>query len=547
MNAVRFASALLLAWILVAQTACTHVQSAGPASGRHDWTTPDTLRVGAYEEPDSLDPAITSMSFASDIFQLIFDGLIRFDDKGRPVPDLATEIPTKANGGISPDGKTLTYHLVPNARWQDGVPLTSADVVFTYRALMNPSNNVTTRIGYDRIARIEAPDGHTVRIVLKEPYAPALYLFKDLNQGSIMPKHLLEHYTDVNQVPFNMNPIGSGPYRLTGWHHGSEMTFDANPEYFRGPPKIKHIIWRFIRDQNTLLAQLRTHEIDLDYGIPPYLVAQVQNINGVRLAQTSTLHWEHIVFNVRHPPLDERAVRLALAYAMDEPAIFAKIYHGLGRPWPTDQNPDYGWSARNLGYYPHDPKKAAALLDSAGWHLSPDGFRYKGGRKLAFDLSTVAGVKGREAIEVMLQSEWRDIGADISIKNYPAQVLFAPAGMGGMLYGGKTDATIFTWANNTPDPDDETYIGPDRLPPIGQNVMFYVNRRIGQDQQAALKIYDDAKRKPYYLDIQRIILEDVPEYTFDWEPQIDAANVDLKGLRPVPVGSDFWNVADWEL
>jgi peptide/nickel transport system substrate-binding protein len=540
-------TALACGVLAAALASCTRIETAAQPATSHAWTKPDTLRVGAYEEPDSLNPAITSMAFAGDVFQLIYNGLIRFDDRGKPVPDLALEVPSRANGGISADGKTLTYHLVPNARWQDGVPLTADDVVFTYRALMNPANNVPTRIGYDRIAKIDAPDAHTVRIVLREPYAPAIYLFKDLGQGSIMPKHLLAEHVDLNQVPFNTNPVGSGPYRLTGWQHGSMMTFDANPEYFRGPPKIKHIVWKFIYDQNTLLAQLRTHEIDMAYALPTYLAEQVRGIEGVRIAQTSTLHWEHLVFNVRHPPLDERAVRLALAYAMDEKAIFSKIYHNLGRPWPTDQNPDYGWSDKSLGYYPHDAKRSAALLDGAGWRLGPDGYRYKNGRRLAFSISTVAGVKAREAIEVLLQSEWRDAGVDLTVKNYPAQILFAPAAAGGMLYGGKTDAAIFTWSNSTPDPDDETYIGPDRFPPVGQNVMFFSDSRIGRDQQAALRIYEPAKRKPYYLDIQRIILDNVPEYTFDWEPEIDAVNVDLHGVRPVPVGSDFWNVADWQM
>lgn len=537
----------LAAVAAAALAACTRVAGSGTPGARHAWTTPDTLRVGAYEEPDSLNPAITSMSFAGDVFQLIYDGLIRFDERGRPVPDLATEVPSRANGGISADGKTLTYHLVHNARWQDGVPLTADDVVFTFTAIMNPSNNVPTRIGYDRIAAIEEPDPFTVRIRLRTPYAPALYLFKNLSQGAIMPKHLLARTVDVNTVPFNTSPVGSGPYRLTGWAHGNEMTFDANPEYFRGVPKIKHVVWRFIRDQNTLLQQLRTHEIDLAFDVPAYAVREVRAMDGVRVATTSTLHWEHLAFNVRHPPLDERAVRLALCYAMDEPAIFAKIYHGLGSPGPTDQNPDYGWSDPRVAYYPHDPKKAAALLERAGWTVGSDGVRTKGGKPLAFSISTVAGVKAREAIEVMLQSEWRDVGVQLTIKNYPAQILFAPAAAGGMLYGGKTDATIFTWANATPDPDDESYIGPDRLPPAGQNVTFFVDPRIGRDQEAALRIYDPAKRKPLYLDIQRIILASVPEYTFNWLPEIDAANVDLRGLRPVPVGSDFWNIADWSL
>lgn len=534
---------------LASIAACTRVQTAQTSLGteRHAWTQPDTLRIGAYEEPDSLNPAVTSMSFAGDTFQLLFDGLIRYDDRGRPIPDLATVVPSQQNGGISRDGKTITYHLAPNARWHDGVPLTADDVVFTYHVLMNPANNVPTRVGYDQFARIEALDPHTVRVTLKQPYAPAIYLFRDLNPGAILPKHVLQRYGDVNRVPFNSAPVGSGPYILRGWQHGSEMRFDANPLYFKGPPKIAHVVFRFIRDQNTLLSQLRTHEIDMIYGLQPYVIDQIRAIPDVRVVQASTLHWEHLVFNVRHPPLDDRNVRLALCYGMDEQTIFHKIYRDLGTPGPTDQNPDYGWYDHRLRYYPHDPKQAGRLLEASGWKLGPDGYRYKDGQRLETSISTVAGVKNREAIEVLLQSEWREIGMALEVKNYPAQILFAPAGAGGLLYGGKTDIAIFTWVNATPDPDDETYISPDRITPIGQNVTFFASRRIGDDQQAALRLYDPVERRPYYYDIQRIILDNVPEYNFNWLPEIDAESVDLHGLRPVPVGSDFWNIAEWTL
>ena len=485
------------------------------------------------------------MSFSSDVFQLVFDGLIRFDDRGRPVPDLAREIPTLENGGISKDGRTLTYHLMPNARWHDGVPVTASDVIFTWRQIMNPANNTPTRVGYDRIVRIDAPDAHTVAIHLREPYPPALYLFKNLNQGAIVPEHIFGAVTSLNRVPFNVAPIGSGPYIFDRWQHGSEMRFHANHAYFRSAPKIEHVVVKFVPDQNTMLSELRTHDIDLYFDLPPMQADAIRAMPGIALASTSTLHWEHLNFNTKRPPLNERAVRLALCYALDEGAIFAKIYRGFGRKAPTHFNPDFGWGDAGIRYYPHDPQRAAATLDAAGWKLGPDGVRHKNGAPLAFTLSTVTGVKAREAIEVLAQGYWRTVGADASIKNYPAATLFAPAAAGGILQSGKTDVTLFTWANTTPDPDDETYIAPDRMPPNGQNYSFYQNAAIARLQKAGLATYDLSTRKRAYAGIARILIDDVPEYVLDWLPEIAASNVDLRGVRPVPVGSDLWNVADW--
>ena len=524
---------------------CTRIGGASQTGSLHPWTHPDTVRIGMYEEPDSLNPVISSMAFTSDVDQLIYDGLIRYDERGRAIPDLAREVPSLHNGGISGDGRTLTYHLVPQARWSDGVPVTARDVIFTWHAIMNPRNTTATRNGYDRIVSIDAPDPHIVRLHLKAPYAPALYLFRDLNQGAIVPEHVLARYADINRVPFNTHPVGSGPYVLRAWHHGSDMLFDANPRYFRGAPKIPRVVVRFIPDQNTLVSQLRTHEIDVYYDVSLQHIAQVKALEGVRVASTSTLHWEHLNFNVRVPPLDERAVRVALCRAIDERTIFHKVYGSLGRASPVHFNPEFGWGDPGVRYYPYDPRDAAAQLDAAGWRLGGDGIRSKNGKPLAFTLSTVAGVKQREAIEVLLQNAWHALGADVVVKNFPAATMFAPAAAGGVLFGGKTDVTIFTWQDVTPDPDDTAFSGPAQLPPNGENASFYTNPEVGRLEVAGVATYDPAKRKPIYAAIGRALIADVPEYVLDWLPEVAATNVDLHGVRPAPIGSDLWNVATW--
>ena len=543
-RAVLAQAALLV--LGLALPSCTRVGGSGTSgAGLHPWTIPDTVRIGLYQEPDSLNPVISSMAFASDAGQLIYDGLIRYDDTGHPIPDLAREVPNLANGGISRDGLTFTYHLMPNAKWHDGVAVTSADVIFTYRQIMNPANLTPTRNGYDHISSIEAPDAHTVVVRFKQPYPPALYLFRSLIQGAIIPKHLLEGHPNINRLPFNTHPIGSGPYIFKGWTHGSEMRFDANPNYFRGKPKIAHAVLKFIPDQNTLLQQVRSHEIDLYYGISATQYDQVREIQGIALTQSSTLHWEHLNFNTQRPPLDDVRVRRALCMATDEETLYRKVYHGLGTRGPVHFNPAFEWGDKNIGYYPFDLKAAGAMLDAAGWKLAEDGKRYKDGQVLATTISTVAGAKTREAIEVLLQNWWREIGVDVSVKNFPAATLFAPKGAGGMLYGGKTDVTIFTWLNSTPDPDDTTYINPNRLPPIGQNVSFYQNADIGRWEEEGLSTFDSTKRRAAYLKIQHVLIDQVPEYVLNWQAEVDASNVDLIGVRPVPVGSDLWNIADW--
>ena len=532
-------------FIAVLQAACSPVATTGRVSGLHAWTDPTTVRIGLWEEPHTLDPVVSTMAFESDIFQLEYDGLIRYDARARPVPDLAREVPTLANGGVSRDGLTLTYHLVPNARWHDGVPVTSADVAYTWRQIMNPKNNTVARHGYDRIAAIDTSDPHIVRIHLRTPYAPAIYLFADGGIGSIVPQHVLHSFSSLNHIPFDSRPVGSGPYIFRSWTRGGEMRFDANPSYFRGTPKIPHVVVRFIPDQNTMVNALRSHEVDVYYLVSVNQAPMVRTIPDTTFASVASFDGEGLTFNTQRPPLDDVRVRLALCYAFDQNVVFGKIYHNLGGQGPTRVAPGLLGYDPSIRYYPYDPKKAAALLDAAGWKLGAGGMRSKNGKPLSFAISTVAGVKLREALEVLLQHYWRAAGADVTVQNYAASMLFAPLSEGGPLYGGHTDVAIYTSNHPWPDPDMENSLGPDKLPPEGQNVSRFQNAELGHLLTAGLATYDPAVRAPIYRRAAQIEIANVPDYVLEWEPQIMAVNSDLHGVQPNPVASDLWNIADW--
>ena len=498
-----------------------------------------------WEEPHTLNPVVSTMSFEDDVYQLEFDGLIRFDGAGRATPDLAREVPTLANGGIARDGRTITYHLMPTARWHDGVPLTAADVIYTWRQIMNPRNNTISRTGYDRITAMDAPDPYTLREHLRAPYAIAQYLFASGSIGSILPEHLLRHDASLNETGFDRRPVGSGPYIFRSWTHGAEMRFDANANYFRGAPKIPHVVLRFIPDQNTMVSALRSHDVDIYYLVSTLQAPSVRALPATTFAQVASLNYEHLTFNTARPPLDDPRVRLALCYAFDENAVFRTVYHGLGGQGPTQFTPGMLDHDPAIRYYPYDPRRAAALLDAAGWVRGADGKRSRNGRPFAFELSTVAGVKLREELEVVLQGAWRAVGADVTVKNYPASTFFAPAQENGPLYAGHTDVSIYTTTHTAPDPDDEDVFAPDRLPPAGQNTSFFRNAEVGRLIDAGLASYDPVVRTPIYRRIAQIQIDQVPEYTLQWEPQITASNVDLHGVQPNVVDSDLWNVKDW--
>jgi len=503
------------------------------------------LRVALTQEPGTLSPIVGSLAIESDLVQFLFSGLTRYDEHGNQVPDLAVRVPSRANGDIAADGRSITYHLVHNARWQDGVPVTSADVAFTLSALTNPQNQVGSTNPYDKIARIDTPDPYTARLVLKQPWAPAIDAFSDRIDGAIVPAHLLKAYPDLNHVDFNAAPIGSGPYKFVAWHRGSDIELEANPDYFRGKPKIDRVVVRFLTNDNTMLIAIRTHDVDVADRLNLSTYSNLGPVPGMLPAINTQSFWEHLTFNTRHVPLDDRRVRLALCYGFDVREILAKIAHGLGALGPTNQNPLTPWYNRRLTYYPYDPVRAGALLDEAGWKMGPDGVRVKGGQRLSLTLNFTAGNVTRDQTGVLLQQRWKQIGVETVIKTYPAATFYAPAAFGGPLFAGKTDVTLSAFVQAVPDPSGVSVNSADFIPPHGNNLSFYANAELTRLENEAAATPVIAQRKALYDRIQVIELRELPYYVIRWSEITDMRSADLDGVRPPVIGSTFWNVADW--
>ncbi|HTV74781.1 MAG TPA: ABC transporter substrate-binding protein, partial [Candidatus Acidoferrales bacterium] len=214
MNPLRLTASIAACLLLAA---CTKTDS-GPASSepgqRHPWTLPHVLRIGIQSSPMTLNPLLSANTTEGMIDRLICDGLVTVDPSGRKeVPMLAAVVPTMANGGISKDGLTITYKLRRNVRWHDGAPFTSADVKFSWEAILNPNNNVITHSGYELVRSVDTPDPYTVVFHFKEKYAPAVNtLFGESDDPfEVIPAHLLAKYPNINQIPYNSAPIGTGP------------------------------------------------------------------------------------------------------------------------------------------------------------------------------------------------------------------------------------------------------------------------------------------------------------------------------------------------
>jgi peptide/nickel transport system substrate-binding protein len=522
---------------LVALAACTQVSGGG-------WHgSSDTLRIGAAISPNSFNPIISTESIENNVDRLIFNGLTLIDDRGQVLPDLASEVPTLQNGGIGKDGLTITYRLRRDVKWQDGVPFSSDDVKFSFDAIMNPNTLVSDRVGYDKVARVDTPDAYTVVFHLKERFAP--FVTEVFNSGTvqfIVPAHLLRSYHDLNRVPFNAVPIGTGAYRMVRWARGDRIEFQANEAYFKGAPKIKQIALYSIPQENTGINQLRTREIDWYHAISEASYSVLKGVPGIKIVVTPQHSYRGMMIN--NERLRDVRVRRAIAYAIDKAMLVRTVTHGTGT-LATEDIPSFMWAYdKSVPTYDYDPSKARALLAEAGWRPGADGILQRNGQRLSLTMALRQGAAGDNAMAVVVQSWLRAVGIELTIKTFPGSTLFA-LGPSGVLQPGKYDLDISGFATSA-DPDNSLQFMCRYRPPNGYNWIRYCSPAMDEAQVEALHNYDEATRKRAYAKIERLLAVDVPQIFIYYQPDINAINPALKNFKPSIV-TPMWNAQEWQL
>jgi peptide/nickel transport system substrate-binding protein len=534
----------------VAIAGCTRIETAGNGGARterHPWTIPGTLRVALPGSVNTLNPILSTQQVEAIAEAFALDPLVATDPEGHDVPILAATVPTLQNGGISRDGKTITYHLRRNVVWHDGVPFTSRDVAFTFAAIMNPNTAVTTRHGYDVVDRVDTPDAYTVVFRLKRPFSPAVHTFFAHSDAPymIVPAHLLAHYRDLNRVPYNSLPIGTGPFKVVRWLRGDRIEYAANDRYFLGRPKLRRIILRFVPDENTIVNEVRAHEVDWFFQATPRSYVQLRGLAGVVNHLVPFNGVDSIIFNTQAPPFDDPRLRRAVGLAIDKRKLVDDVTFGTALP-ATEDLPSFMWAFNpRAGTSSRDLPGAKALLDAAGWHPGPDGVRTSGGKRLVMQLAYRTESVTDRGRGVVIASMLRDAGIDVQLKSYTTALLYGPQATGGILASGKYQAGLQTWYAGV-DPDDSSQLVCDQRPPAGYNWSRYCNPAMDAAQRAALTNYDEPTRKRAYATIQQLLADDAPLVYLWWPRQIEAASDDLRGFRPNGIVED-WNSWEWSI
>ncbi len=503
-----------------------------------------TLHLAFGNRLNSLNPIYLDGFTGAAIDALAFSFLLRPLPNGQLVPDVAEAVPTLANGGIARDGRSITYRLRRGVVWQDGTPLTSADVAFTVHAVQNPLNTIGARDPYERIAAVETPDARTVRIRLRAPDAAVvgLFLTPDSN-AAILPSHLLARYTSLDHAPFNGLPIGSGPYRIVSWTRGSTLRLVANPRYYAGAPKLRALELRYSPDTATTLIQLQTGEIDGVVNGDPLLVPRYRALPSSQVTSVPYTGAGVLAFNMERPALADATMRTALARAVDARTLVREMYRGAISSVDASRGM-FSYADDPRAPWPrYDPVAANRELDALGWRRGPSGIRAKNGRDLELTLVFSNVSTSQSTGAVILQQELARVGVRVALRSFLYTQFYALANDGGPLANGSFDLALIAYSTDS-DPDQGWLLSCGERAPRGFNWSRYCSPEADRLLAESSRAFDRARRIAILRQLQRLVATDVPFLPLWQSREIDVMPKTLKGF--VPNGAlPYASARDW--
>jgi peptide/nickel transport system substrate-binding protein len=479
--------------------------------------------LGSLEEPGSLSALVDlPHHFPEHAPQtLLYDSLTQFMPDGTVRPKLAQK------WTVSPNSLVYTFTLAPNAKFHDGTRITAADVKFTFDAARDPKTQSSDE-GLETVKSVEVLTPRTVRVTLTR--VTPQFLAEGGARG-IVPKHLLEG-KDLSTDAFNQKPIGSGPYRLVSFTPGQSIVLEAVPDFYRGAAKIRRVIFKVVPDQNVILTQLRSGEIQYAL-LQPRDLAAVQNTAGLRVVESPTPRFYDITMNFQRPYWQDKRVREAVLRAMDREGIVQKVLLGHGQVVHANATTSSWVYTSDVPRYPYDPARAKQLLDDAGWRPGSDGVRTKGGQRLRFTVMLKNFDRTLEQVFVIAQQQLQPVGVDLQIERVE------PGVFPQRMRAGNFDALSRVW-NPVYDPDQSNLLR------TGNRYGGYSNPQVDALLDRTLATLDRAKRKQAFMALQRLLSQDLARLYLYTENELHVVPAGLRGVEWHPVNI-FWNLKDWEL
>lgn len=501
---IRWQALLALSGLaLVLMLLSYHVQSAAlctvsvPASG-------GTFVEGIIGRPLALNPLLSdSYPVDRDLVDLIFDGLVRYDETGQIVPALAEK------WAVSEDGLSITFTLRDGLTWHDGQPLTAEDVAFTYGLMQNDSfPGPSHLVSLWQSITITPIDDANITFTLAQPYAP----FMEAVTRGILPAHLLRDIpvADLATAAFNSAPIGTGPFMVQpgqNWQQTGRLRLSPNPTAWRQGTQLSDIEIRFFPTADDLLAAFQSGEVQAANGLPSTMIPEVAELPNARLFTSLVPRYSALYFNVSDsgtPALRTKEVRQALAYGLDRASLVGNILDGQGIEFEGPYIPG-NWAARPdmMTNYTYQPDTAAALLDGAGW-VGP-GVRLREDAPLTLRLVALDQPEHRAVAEEIAR-QWSAIGVDTQLTLLP-DIDALRLTLSRRHY----DVALVEIAS--PDDPDLYNFWSQEAMVNGQNFAGWNNRRASEALEAGRQTYPQNERAAYYETFLRQFDSDLPALT----------------------------------
>ncbi len=488
-----------------------------------------TLTVCAWEELTNLNPYACCILGYDPIWGGILQRLISFDPSGTSVPVLAKEVPTLQNGGLSKDGRTVTYHLRPDVKWADGTPFTSADVKFSYEYIMKPENQVSSRAGFELVENIETPDPLTAVVHFKRYYAPWMTI-----PWFIIPKHILQKEPNFNKVDWDVKMLGTGPFYVTESVAGDHLTLSKNPYYWeQGKPYLDQVIILWVPDREAQKARFRAGDCDMAVDLIETDIAAMKALPGVDVYIRTGGLVERLWLNLSankganrgdpshaHFFLGDIRVRQALELAINKQEMVNTVLAGVNKVATSDC--PGGWAQAALKPSRYDPARARELLQQAGWvSASKDGIRECRGCKYgtpgdraSITLRTTTA-KFRQLDAQLIQKYLRNVGVELNVETPTGGLFWGGFNEGGLAATGSFDMDMWTelcWVD--PAPTLEQTYNSSQIPSsnnsAGRNKMRFVSQEFDQMLLQGASAISLQERAKAYKRAQEILVEQKP-------------------------------------
>ncbi len=452
-----------------------------------------TVTIAEWEREYPVNPHMRGGYGFQPAVSPVLERLISFDATGTPTAVLAIEVPTFDNGGISEDGRTITFNLRPGVKFADGEDFTCDDVKFTIEAVQNPDNIVTTRAGYNLIDSVDCVDDLTAVFNYSQFYSAWMTI-----PWYVLPEHILGTEPNWNEHEWNNMPLGTGPFYFCESVLGSHYKWCKNEHYWReGLPYLDEIIVLVVPDREAIKARLQAGDYAMAYGLSELDVPEFTDSDTFHLyleggARIEELPLVQALEGVPHRILSDINVRRAIEMAIPKQVIVDDILYGI--PDVAASHVTGGWGFNpDIAASEYNPELAGQMLDEAGWTDSDgDGVRDKDGIDMSM---TLMGSTARYRLLYMqlIQQELGDIGVKIEILTPEPSLRWAPFDEGGLARTAGAD--IQAWGNSyeiDPTVGLNQFYRCDQVPSNDNPTFWNVTRWCNEDFEAALDLAESS-------------------------------------------------------